>query len=91
MEQLSPVLDCGHVFACSIWGPTCDSMDCINKHCELPELAIGDWMYFENMGAYTHAAASEFNGFKKSRIIYIQNGQIYEHTGHKKLDSAYSE
>ncbi len=35
----------------SIWGPTCDSVDCINKSCELPgEVRIGDWLYYENMG-----------------------------------------
>ena len=38
----------------------------------LPELAIGDWLYFEEMGAYTVAAASRFNGFNLSRIFYIQ-------------------
>jgi len=42
----------------SIWGPTCDSMDCITKTAQLPEMEIGDWLYFENMGAYTNAAAS---------------------------------
>lgn len=57
-------------FACSIWGPTCDSMDCITRKEMLPELDVGDWLYFENMGAYTCAAASAFNGFKKSDIIY---------------------
>ncbi|KAJ3135768.1 Antizyme inhibitor 1 [Physocladia obscura] len=57
-------------FQCSIWGPTCDSIDCITKEGLLPELNVGDWMYFENMGAYTLAAASKFNGFKKTEIIY---------------------
>jgi ornithine decarboxylase len=31
---------------------------------------VGDWMYWENMGAYTVCAASQFNGFKKSEIHY---------------------
>ncbi|KAJ3120283.1 Antizyme inhibitor 1 [Physocladia obscura] len=57
-------------FQCSIWGPTCDSIDCITQEGLLPELNVGDWMYFENMGAYTLAAASKFNGFKKTEIIY---------------------
>ncbi|KAJ3110161.1 hypothetical protein HDU96_006866 [Phlyctochytrium bullatum] len=52
--------------ACSIWGPTCDSFDCITRECVLPELRVGDWLYFENMGAYTMSAASQFNGFRKS-------------------------
>jgi len=58
------------LFPSSIWGPTCDSMDCITKSAKLPKLDIGDWLYFENMGAYTNCAASTFNGFKKSHIVY---------------------
>ena len=34
------------------------------------ELAIGDWLFFEEMGAYTLAAASRFNGFDLSRVYY---------------------
>ena len=58
------------VVKCSIWGPTCDSMDCITKQGLLPELDVGDWLYFDAMGAYTMCAASTFNGFKKSSILY---------------------
>jgi ornithine decarboxylase len=57
-------------FNCSVWGPTCDSLDCLTKSASLPELNIGDWLYFDEMGAYTISAASEFNGFLKSRILY---------------------
>ena len=32
---------------------------------------IGDWMYFPNMGAYTIAAASKFNGFKQPKVIHM--------------------
>ncbi|KAF0365640.1 ornithine decarboxylase [Gigaspora margarita] len=58
------------VYNCSIWGPTCDSIDCISTVSSLPVLLPGDWLYFEEMGAYTICAASQFNGFKKSNIIY---------------------
>jgi ornithine decarboxylase len=61
-------------FKCTIFGPTCDSMDCIAKDIYLPELQVGDWLYFKNMGAYTVAAASPFNGFKSSpTTFYIQS------------------
>lgn len=55
---------------CSIWGPTCDSIDCLVEKTRLPTLDVGDWIYWENMGAYTICAASQFNGFKKTEIIY---------------------
>jgi len=58
------------LFKCTIFGPTCDSMDCIGKDLLLPELEVGDWLYFNNMGAYTVAAASSFNGFKQSPNLH---------------------
>ncbi|KZP10478.1 hypothetical protein FIBSPDRAFT_963085 [Athelia psychrophila] len=55
----------------SVWGPTCDSMDCILKSVALPgALQTGDWLGFDNMGAYTICAASQFNGFEISNVIY---------------------
>lgn len=63
------------LFPCSIWGPTCDSIDCIGRDCVLPQMNVGDWLYFANMGAYTVAAASPFNGFKLVRSIYTDTAQ----------------
>lgn len=57
-------------FGCSVWGPTCDSIDCLAKEIRLPLLEDGDWLYWENMGAYTICAASQFNGFKRSEVLY---------------------
>lgn len=55
----------------SIWGPTCDSIDCVSKGVVLPcGIQVGDWLGFENMGAYTVCAASQFNGFEVSKVIY---------------------
>ncbi|GAA5803294.1 hypothetical protein HPULCUR_008773 [Helicostylum pulchrum] len=61
---------CEPEFESSVWGPTCDSIDCLNKSTALPKLEPGDWLYYENMGAYTICAASQFNGFKKSEVVY---------------------
>ena len=46
---------------CSVWGPTCDSIDCVSKLSYLPtaRLQVGDWLRWENMGAYTICAASQ--------------------------------
>ena len=54
-----------------LFGPTCDSIDLISNEIMLPELAIGEWVYVENFGAYTVAASSSFNGFKTSVCKYI--------------------
>ncbi|XP_012230173.1 ornithine decarboxylase 1-like isoform X2 [Linepithema humile] len=50
-------------FPSSLWGPTADSFDLIVKNTLLPELYIGDWLIWKNMGAYTLALSNTFNGF----------------------------
>lgn len=57
-------------FPSSIWGPTCDSLDCVTKNVMLPKVDVGEWLYFRNMGAYTCSAASTFNGFNKPLKYY---------------------
>lgn len=61
----------GPRYRSKIFGPTCDSMDKISDEVMLPELAIGEWCYIENFGAYTTAAASTFNGFQQTQIVYV--------------------
>lgn len=59
----------------SVWGPTCDSIDCVSPKTTLPvALQVGDWLGFDNMGAYTVCAASQFNGFEFSNVIYTTGG-----------------
>lgn len=62
-------------FNVSIWGPTCDGLDCISKDTYLSHnVVVGDWLYFPNLGAYTSAAASPFNGFKAvANTVYINS------------------
>ncbi|XP_005000367.1 ornithine decarboxylase isoform X1 [Cavia porcellus] len=62
----------------SIWGPTCDGLDRIVERCALPELHVGDWLLFENMGAYTVAAASTFNGFQRPTIHYVMSQPMWQ-------------
>jgi ornithine decarboxylase len=59
----------------SVWGPTCDSIDCVSPKTMLPtSLEVGDWLGFDNMGAYTVCAASCFNGFEVSNVVYTGGG-----------------
>jgi len=62
-------------YMCSIWGPTCDGLDCIVNECLMPEMDIGEWIIFRNMGAYTRAAASCFNGMLKPICYYFLSEQ----------------
>ena len=57
----------------SIWGPTCDGIDRITESIRFEQtLDVGDWLYFEDMGAYTKCSATKFNGFSDSHdVIYV--------------------
>ena len=59
----------------TFFGPTCDSMDVIAKDTEMEELFVGDWLAFEQMGAYTNAAATTFNGMPKPNLFYARSKQ----------------
>ncbi|KAF5345661.1 hypothetical protein D9757_014207 [Collybiopsis confluens] len=70
----------------SVWGPTCDSIDCVCPKTELPRgLRVGDWLGFDNMGAYTVCAASQFNGFEVSKVVYTLGGGASAAEMHNKL------
>lgn len=61
----------------SVWGPTCDSIDCVSPVTTLPAaLQVGDWLGFEAMGAYTVCAASQFNGFQRSNVVYTTGDEV---------------
>ena len=55
----------------AVFGPTCDAFDTITLSAELPDLAIGDLVYSENIGAYSHASSTCFNGFPPAKVVHI--------------------
>lgn len=65
----------------SIWGPTCDGLDCISKQSNLPcNVQVGDWLYFSNLGAYTSAASTSFNGFKQETdVIFVASENLSQY------------
>jgi len=57
---------------CAVVGPTCDSFDKVSLSVQLPEnLKIGDFLCTENIGAYSIASSTRFNGFEGAKIIHI--------------------
>ena len=59
---------------CAVVGPTCDSFDKISVSEQLPgNLQIGDYLYTENIGAYSIASSTKFNGFDGAKILHINN------------------
>ncbi|GIX86323.1 ornithine decarboxylase [Caerostris extrusa] len=56
-----------------VWGQSCDPVDLVVEKCMLPDLNIGDWLTVDDMGAYSIACSSTFNGFEKngSQIYHV--------------------
>jgi ornithine decarboxylase len=61
----------GHTSISSVFGPTCDALDTISQAEDLPDLKLGDLVYSENIGAYSHASSTCFNGFPPAQVIHI--------------------
>ncbi|HUL76864.1 MAG TPA: type III PLP-dependent enzyme [Vicinamibacteria bacterium] len=55
----------------AVFGQTCDGLDTISRAEELPALEIGDLVYSENIGAYSNASATWFNGFPPAKVVHI--------------------
>ncbi len=49
----------------AVFGPTCDGLDqmCSLESTTLPRCQVGEWLIWENQGAYTHTASFVFNGY----------------------------
>jgi ornithine decarboxylase len=57
-------------------GPTCDSIDVIDDAILLPELEVGDLVVGRMMGAYTWASATDFNFFKRAKVVVMHERPV---------------
>ncbi len=56
---------------CAVFGQTCDGLDTISQAEELPSLEIEDLVYSENIGAYSNASSTWFNGFPPAKVVHV--------------------
>ncbi len=55
------------------FGPTCDTLDVLHYLIELPEdIAAGDWIEFQQLGAYSCALRTAFNGFFPDTFVEVR-------------------
>ncbi len=63
----------GDVAEYALTGPTCDSLDMMEGPFSLPaDIDMGDWIVFDQVGAYSQCLRSDFNGFGAADIIYVE-------------------
>jgi ornithine decarboxylase len=65
----------GPTYPSVLAGPTCDSIDVIREHIDLPKLEQGDLVVGRVMGAYTWASSTEFNFFPRPTVIALDRGR----------------
>jgi len=80
VEALVPA---GKTYPSVLAGPTCDSIDVINEHLELPKLDVDDLVVGRAMGAYTWASASEFNFFPRATVLALDGGRLLSDRGRR--------
>jgi len=61
----------GATSLCSVFGPTCDALDVISMAENLPDLQRDEYVYSVNIGAYSHASATYFNGFPPAKVVHV--------------------
>lgn len=55
-----------------VYGPTCDSMDVLASGLWLPDgVAEGDWIEIGDLGAYSNALSTRFNGFALETFVEV--------------------
>lgn len=69
VHKMSLTLD-EPVFSSSLWGPSCDPLDQVVERCLLPELAVGDWLVFSNMGASGQEGPATFSDTDQPPVYY---------------------
>jgi len=77
--QPTPLQPCSRdtlQFPSSVWGPSCDSLDCILSDVLLPELSSGNWIIFQDMGA--NAITNSLAGTAR-RCHYIADDTFWWH------------
>jgi len=62
----------GPMEVCSVFGPTCDALDVVSVSENLPnDLELGELLFSRNVGAYTTASATSFNGMPAARVVSV--------------------
>ncbi len=67
----------GPIVSATFAGPSCDSFDVIFREKETVRLDVDDLILVPNIGSYSSASATTFNGFSKARIVVweeVKNG-----------------
>jgi len=55
----------------AVFGQTCDGLDTISQSEPLPNLELDDLVYSPDIGAYSNASSTWFNGFPPAKVVHV--------------------
>jgi ornithine decarboxylase len=61
----------GPTEVCAVFGQTCDGLDTITQSDPLPDLQLDDLVFSADIGAYSNASATWFNGFAPAKVVHV--------------------
>ena len=61
----------------TVWGPTCDGLDCVCRGAVLPKMKVDEWLVFPDMGLAS-GMGTAFNGFDPPDVAYCVLGYFRE-------------
>jgi ornithine decarboxylase len=61
----------GPTEVCAVFGQTCDGLDTITQAETLPDLQLDDLVFSVDIGAYSNASATWFNGFPPAKVVHV--------------------
>ena len=72
----------------TVYGPTCDNTDCLPYRLPMPvDTEEGDWLEFGQMGAYSNAMVSHFNGFHPDTFVTVDAPPMLSEGAYSATDS----
>ena len=73
LHDIAGELKFGPKHARKVYGPTCDSIDCLPFALELPDTIIeGDYLVIQSMGAYSQSLCTSFNGYGGGEMVVCE-------------------
>ncbi|EEC07098.1 ornithine decarboxylase, putative [Ixodes scapularis] len=71
LYPLKPPFDRPRNVLTSLWGATCNPIDRMEERTLMFDVSVDEWLFMDNMGAYSLIGVTGFNGFGFPFVKYI--------------------
>lgn len=64
------------MYCSTLWGPALTGKDQIAENIFLPQMKVGDWIIFRDMGAYTFVLGGNFGSFERPETYNVASADV---------------